>query len=462
MKIHTAEFSKGKVSSLIVRVSIPLIAAELVNLLYSMVDRIYIGHMPGEGPVALTGIGLCFPVISLISAFAKLFGANGGAPLSAIAQGRGDDEEAVLVMGNSFLMSVLTGLALMAAVLVFNRPILFAFGASDATYPYARDYLMIYALGSVPVLVTLTLTAFMNSQGFSSVGMVTVIIGAVLNILLDPLLIFVFGMGIKGAAIATVFSQTVSCVFAIAFLRSRTAVLRLTADSMRLSRRRCLRIIALGTSGFTMGATNSAVQLVCNKCAYIWGGDLFVGVMTILNSVREMFSTVVNGIGSASSPVMSYNYGARDGGRVMKASNFMLFFVFMYTLIVWIVVFAFPHAMAMLFTQDAVMIDAASHALRVYFFAFVFMSLQTSGQQTFVALGRAKQAVFFSLFRKVIIVVPLTIALPYAFGIDGVMLAEPISNVIGGSAAYLAMRHTVFPELRKMERQQVAGPALPQ
>ena len=292
--------------------------------------------------------------------------------------------------------------------------------------------------------------------------MPSVLIGAGLNILLVPVLLFVFGMGIKGAAIATVFSQTVSCVFAIAFLRSRTAVLRLTADSMRLSRRRCLRIIALGTSGFTMGATNSAVQLVCNKCAYIWGGDLFVGVMTILNSVREMFSTVVNGIGSASSPVMSYNYGARDGGRVMKASNFMLFFVFMYTLIVWIVVFAFPHAMAMLFTQDAVMIDAASHALRVYFFAFVFMSLQTSGQQTFVALGRAKQAVFFSLFRKVIIVVPLTIALPYAFGIDGVMLAEPISNVIGGSAAYLAMRHTVFPELRKMERQQVSGPALPQ
>ena len=447
--VYEERLGTDRMLPLVLKMALPAVAAQVVNLLYNIVDRIYIGHMPGEGPVALTGIGLCFPVISLISAFAKLFGANGGAPLSAIAQGRGDDEEAVLVMGNSFLMSVLTGLALMAAVLVFNRPILFAFGASDATYPYARDYLMIYALGSVPVLVTLTLTAFMNSQGFSSVGMVTVIIGAVLNILLDPLLIFVFGMGIKGAAIATVFSQTVSCVFAIAFLRSRTAVLRLTADSMRLSRRRCLRIIALGTSGFTMGATNSAVQLVCNKCAYIWGGDLFVGVMTILNSVREMFSTVVNGIGSASSPVMSYNYGRQDYRRVMKASNILLYMMLVYTGFIWALLYIFPDPFIMLFASDETLINATHHALQIYFFGFIFMSLHMTGQQTFVALGYAKQAVFFSLFRKVIIVVPLTIILPYAFGVDGVVLAEPISNVIGGFATYTAMRLVAFRHLKK-------------
>ena len=388
MRIHKADFSRGKVSSLILKVSIPLIAAELVNLLYSMVDRIYIGHMPGEGAAALTGIGLCFPVISLISAFAKLFGANGGAPLSAIAQGRGDDDEAQLVMGNSFSMAVISGFILMVLTFIFTKPILYAFGASDATYPYAGSYLRIYSLGTIPVLITLTLTAFINSQGFASVGMITVIIGAVLNIIMDPILIFKAGLGVRGAAIATVFSQTVSCIFAIAFLLGKNAAIRLSLSSMKLSWRRCWSIIGLGMSGFTMGATNSAVQLVCNKCAFIWGGDLYVGVMTILNSVREIFSTVVNGIGSASSPVMSFNYGACNGRRVMKASNFMLLFIFIYTFIVWLVVIIFPHPMAMLFTQDEVMIEASVHALRIYFFAFVFMSLQTSGQQTFVALGR--------------------------------------------------------------------------
>ena len=452
MKVHQADFSRGKVSSLIMRVSMPLIVAEFVNLLYNMVDRIYIGHLADNGSVALTGLGLCFPVISLISAFAKLFGPNGGAPLCAMERGRGNMREASLIIGNSFALSVITGFILMLAVLVFNRPILYAFGASDTTYPYARDYLLIYAIGTIPVLVTLSMNAFINSQGFATVGMVTVLIGAVLNIALDPILIFVLGLGVKGAAIATVFSQTVSCVFAIGFLCSRNVPLRLRFPDMRLGRRRTWKIIALGTSGFTMGATNSIVQLVCNKCAFIWGGDLYVGVMTILNSVREIYSTVMNGIGSGASPVMSFNYGARNGQRTIKASNFTLVCTFTYAMIAWIIIILFPHAMAMLFTQDAAMIEASASALRIYFFGFFFMAFQTAGQQTFVALGKARQAVFFSLFRKVIIVVPLTIALPYAFGINGVMLAEPISNVIGGLAAYLSMRHMVMPELRAMEK----------
>ncbi len=452
MKIHQTDFSKGKVSALILRVSFPLIVAELVNLLYNMVDRIYIGHLPENGSVALTGLGLCFPIISLVSAFAKLFGPNGGAPLCAMARGRGDYREASLVMGNSFTLSVITGFVLMLAVLVFNKPILYAFGASDLTYPYARDYLMIYSIGTIPVLVTLSMNAFINSQGFAMIGMVTVLIGAVINILLDPLLIFVFDLGVRGAAIATVISQTVSCLFVISFLCGKNVQLKLRLSDMRLGGRRCWNIVALGTSGFTMGATNSVVQLVCNRCAFIWGGDLYVGVMTILNSVREIFNTAMNGIGSGASPVMSFNYGAQNGERTIKASNFTLVCSFVYSMAAWLVVIAFPHAMAMLFTQDAAMIDAAVGALRIYFFGFFFMAFQTSGQQTFVALGKAKQAVFFSLFRKVIIVVPLTIVLPYFFGIDGVMLAEPISNVIGGLAAYLSMRHMVMPELRAMER----------
>ena len=429
----------------------PLIVAELVNLLYNMVDRIYIGHLAENGSLALTGLGLCFPVISLISAFAKLYGPNGGAPLCAMARGRGDMREASLVMGNSFTLSVLTGFVLMLIVLVFNKPILYAFGASDSTYPFARDYLMIYSLGTIPVLVTLSMNAFINSQGFAMIGMMTVIIGAVINIVLDPVLIFVFGLGVRGAAIATVFSQTVSCVFAVGFLCGKNVELRLRLQDMHLGLKRCGRIIALGTSGFTMGATNSVVQLVCNKCAFLWGGDLYVGVMTILNSVREVYNTVMNGIGGGASPVMSFNYGARNGRRTIKASNFTLVCTFTYAMIAWIVIILFPHAMARLFTQDTLMIEASAEAMRIYFFGFFFMAFQTAGQQTFVALGKAKQAVFFSLFRKVIIVVPLTIILPYFFGVNGVMLAEPVSNVIGGLAAYLSMRHMVMPELRAME-----------
>lgn len=455
MKIHQTDFSKGSVSACIMRVSLPLIVAEIVNLLYSMVDRIYIGHIPEEGSLALTGLGLCFPIISLISAFARLYGLNGGAPLCAMARGRGDEDEAGFIMGNSFLLCFLTGVVLTLLTLIFNKPLLYAFGASDLTYPYARDYLSIYAVGSVFVLTTLGMNAFINSQGFASVGMITVLIGAVLNIILDPILIFAFHMGVKGAAIATVISQTCSAVFVLWFLTGKNAELRLSLRYMKLEKARCIKIVSLGISGFTMGATNSVVQLVCNKAAYIWGGDLYVGVMTILNSVREIFSTPISGIGSGASPVLSYNYGRRDGKRVRKASDVMLLFTLVYSLAAWAVVVVFSHGMAMLFTQDKMMIEAAAGALRIYFFGFFFMSFQTAGQQTFVALGKAKQAIFFSLFRKVVIVVPLTILLPYVFGINGVMLAEPISNVVGGLAAYITMRHIVMPELKGMEARQI-------
>ncbi len=450
MNIKHTDFSKGSVSSSILKVSVPMIIAELVNLLYSMVDRIYIGHIPGEGSQALTGLGICFPVISLISAFARLFGFNGGAPLASMALGEKNEEEAKKVLYSSFMLSIITGFILTSAVLIFIRPILYAFGASDATYPYARDYLVIYSLGSIPVLVTLTLNAFINSQGFATVGMITVLIGALINIILDPVLIFIFDMGVRGAAIATVFSQTLSALFDFLFLRSRSAVLRITFSGFTLEKKRCLKIIALGTSGFVMGATNSIVQIVCNKCAFIWGGDLYVGVMTILNSVREIFSTPINGLTSGASPVMSFNYGAKEALRVKKASNFALLSTLVLSSAVWLLVVIFPRQLALLFTTEETLLNAAVPALRIYFFGFIFMSFQTAGQQTFVALGKAKPAIFFSLFRKVIIVVPLTIALPYFFGINGVLIAEPVSNVVGGLAAYLTMRHIVFRELSAM------------
>ena len=451
MHVHQVDFSKGKVSSCILRLSFPLIVAEIVNLLYNMVDRIYIGHIPGVGSAALSGIGLCFPIISLISAFARLYGFNGGSPLCSMARGRGDEEEAHYVMGNSIFLSIITGLVIELILLVFLKPILYAFGASDISYVYASSYLRIYALGTIPVLITLTMNAFINSQGFSQIGMISVLIGAVTNIVLDPILIFRFSLGVKGAAIATVISQTLSALFAIRFLTGKDAEIKLSIKYFRLKRERCLRIVSLGTSGFTMGATNSIVQLVCNKMAFIYGGDLYVGVMTILNSVREIFSTPINGLGSGASPVMSYNYGRGDGDRVRRASNYTLLSTLAISGTVWIIVILLPGLMARLFTEDATLIEAAVPALKIYFFGFIFMSFQTAGQQTFVALGKAKYAIFFSLFRKVIIVVPLTLLLPSMFGVNGVMLAEPISNVVGGLAAYLTMRHVVMPELKALD-----------
>lgn len=453
MNVHQVDFSEGKVSSCILRLSFPLIIAEIVNLLYNMVDRIFIGHIPGVGSAALSGIGLCFPIISLISAFARLYGFNGGAPLCSMARGNGDKEEASYVMGNSVALAIVTGIIIEVVLLVFLKPILYAFGASDISYVYASDYLRIYSLGSVAVLLTLTMNAFINSQGFSQVGMISVLIGALTNIVLDPILIFKFGLGVKGAAIATVISQTLSALYALFFLIGKNAEIELNFKYFKLKRSRCFRIIALGTSGFTMGATNSLVQLVCNKMAFMTGGDLYVGVMTILNSVREIFSTPISGIGSGASPVMSFNYGRRDGERVRKASNFTLYSTLLISLTVWLVVFLFPRYVAMLFTDDAILIDSSVRALKIYFFGFVFMSFQTAGQQTFVALGKAKHAVFFSLFRKVIIVVPLTIILPYFFSSDGVVLAEPISNVVGGLAAYITMRRVVMPELDQMKEE---------
>ena len=424
MRLHQVDFSRTSVTRSIVYSSLPLIVAEFVNLLYSQVDRIYIAHMEGTGAVALTGVGLCLPIISLISAFARLFGSNGGGPLCAIELGRGNEKEAENIMATSFSLTLVTGLAISVLVLVFCEPILYLFGASDQTFPYAQDYLQIYALGTIPVLISLSLTPFMNDLGYSSVGMVGVCIGAVTNIILDPVFIFLFDMGVKGAAVATVISQVLSATFCIGFLRSRNLPIRLRIGRLDA---RVARICLLGTSGFTMGATNSIVQLVCNKCAAIWGGDLYVGVMTILNSIREIFSTPVNGLSSGAGPVM----------------------MVIYTGAIWALLYIFPDPFIRLFTSDEELMIATHHALQIYFFGFVFMSPHMTGQQTFVALGYAKQAVFFSLFRKVIIVVPLTIFLPYLIGVDGVVLAEPISNVIGGIATYTAMRLVVFRTLGK-------------
>lgn len=418
-----------------------------------MVDRIFIGHMEGVGALALTGLGLCFPVIQLVNAFSRLFGSNGGAPLSAIERGRENEEEANKILGASFMMSLITGAILVVITFIALKPMLYLFGASDATsYPYACDYLSIYNIGTIPVIITLTLNSFINSLGQTGAGMVTILIGAVLNIILDPLFIFKFGLGIKGAAIATVISQSASALFTLLFLTRKGLGLKLSIKYISLQKERCFKIMTLGLSGYTMGATNSLVQIVCSRTALYWGGDLFVGVMAVMNSVREIFTTPINGLTSAAGPMMSYNYGARNGKRVRETSNYLLKITLIVSAIIWAIVFTFPTVFASLFTSDAQMIEASKSALKIYFFGFVFMAFQSTGQQTFVALGKAKQAIFFSLLRKLFIVVPLTLLLPFFFGSNGILLAEPISNALGGLAAYFTMRHIVMPELKDLER----------
>ena len=457
---QTNDFSKGIVAGNILRLALPMTVAQLINVLYSVVDRMYIGRLPDAAGNALTGLGLTFPILSIVTAFANLFG-MGGSPLFSIQRGKGDRDRAQVILGNTFALLVGTGVALTVVLLVLKRPLLYAFGASDATYPYADGYLTIYLLGSVFVMISLGMNQFINAQGFGRTGMLTVLIGAVTNILLDPVFIFVLGMGVQGAALATILSQFLSAVWAVSFLRGKTALIRLEWGSMRLQPKLVWQIVSLGFSSFVMAITNSIVQVACNSTLQSFGGDLYVGVMTIINSVREVVSTPINGVTSAAQPVMGFNYGAQEYRRVRSGIVFTTIVCVVYTTAVWLLLFLFPRFFIGLFTGEEALREAAVPSMHIYFFGFFMMSLQMAGQSAAVALGRSKQAVFFSLFRKVIIVTPLTLLLPHLFGlgVNGVFLAEPISNFIGGGACYITMLLTIWREMNRREKAKLSGEA---
>ena len=434
----------------ILSLAAPMTLAQLINVLYSVVDRIYIGHLPHASAQALTGIGLCLPVITIISAFANLFG-MGGAPLCSIARGGHQEDRAQKVMGNSFSMLLLSGTVLMILCLIFKEPVLYLFGASEETFGYADAYLTIYLLGTVFVMTSLGMNNFINAQGFGKMGMMTVLLGAVMNIILDPVLIFGFDMGVRGAAIATVISQGASAVWVFFFLTGKKALFKLTRESMKIRLSLVKEITFLGTSGFVMSVTNGTVQIVCNAVLARFGGDIYVGIMTVINSVREIASLPLNGLTSGAQPVMGYNYGAGCYRRVRTAIRFITAAGIGFSLVVWAVVFVEPRFFLHLFTQEQELITEGIPAMQIYFCGFFMMALQFVGQSTYVALNRPKQAVFFSLFRKVIIVVPLTILLPLigGLGTDGVFWAEPVSNVIGGTACFVTMMLTVWPTLKE-------------
>ena len=431
----------------IVYMAVPMTVAQLINILYNVVDRMYLGRLPGH--LALTGLGLCLPIISILMGFANLCG-MGGSPLCSICRGRGENEEAEQIMGNSFSLLLLFGTALTVLCLIFRRPILYLFGASDVTFPYANDYLTIYILGTLFVMISLGMNPFINAQGFSRMGMITVAVGAVVNIVLDPIFIFLLDMGVKGAALATVISQACSALWVLKFLTGKKAILKLRLSALRLKAERVRRILSLGTSGFVMSMTNSLAQVLCNASLEAYSGDLYVGVMTVINSIREIITMPVQGITNGCQPVLGYNYGAGQYQRVRQGIRFTTVLTVVYSVAVWAVVMLLPEPLIRIFNNEADLIAAGIPAFRIYFATFFFMSFQFIGQSVFVGLGRSKNAIFFSLLRKAFIVAPLTLILPaVGFGADGVFLAEPISNVLGGLACILTMYFTVY---RRLDR----------
>lgn len=452
------DFSQGAVWKNILSLAVPLTVAQLVQLCYNIVDRIYIGHLPGSSSLALTGLGLTFPVITIINAFTRLFG-SGGAPLCSIARGEGDEDKAKRIMGNSFFMLIATGILLMVFCQIFKKPILYMFGASDDTYPFAASYLTIYLLGTLFVMISGGMNDFISAQGFGRTSMTTVLVGAGLNILLDPLFIFVFDMGVQGAALATVISQFVSAVWVLRFLTGKKALFTLKLSAMKPDWKLIGRISGLGLSGFVMAVTNGLTQIACNRMLGIYGGDSYIAIMTVLNSVREIFMLPLNGITHGSQPVMGFNYGAKQYGRVRQAVRFTAMITFIYTVLAWVIVMLIPGTFIRMFSSDASLLTEGVRSLKIFFFGFFFMAFQISGQAAFVGLGKSKQAVFFSLLRKAFIVVPLTILLPQigALGVDGVFLAEPISNIVGGLACYITMMCTVYRQMKREERMAKAG-----
>lgn len=438
------DFSQGSIYRHIMSLAIPMTIAQMVQVLYNIVDRIYIGHLEAGSSLALTGLGLTFPIITIISAFTNLFG-MGGAPLCSIARGKNDMERAETIMGNTFFLLLVSSFILMLASYVFMKPLLYMFGASDTTYPYAKEYLKLYLLGTPFVMLGTGMNGFINSQGFGKIGMMTILFGAIANIILDPIFIFYFELGISGAAIATILSQLLSAIWVMKFLLGEKTILKLTKKNMRLEGELIKSITGLGLAGFVMSATNGAVQIACNATLKGHGGDIYVGIMTVLSSIRDVIILPIHGVTTGAQPVLGYNYGAKKYDRIKKGIIFVTVVTVIYMLLAWIIVFLYPGSFIKVFSSDMELIVKGIPAMNIYYFGFFMMAFQVAGQSIFVALGQSKQAVFFSLFRKIIVVVPLTLFLPYVadLGIKGVFLAEPISNFIGGAACYIVMLFTI-------------------
>lgn len=420
------------VGKLLMKLALPTVAAQLINMLYNIVDRIYIGHIPEIGSLALTGVGVCMPIIMIVSAFAALV-STGGAPMASIAMGKGDKKAAENILGNCFCMQLIVSLTLTAVLLIWNRPLLLAFGASENTIPYAVDYMNIYAVGTIFVQLTLGMNAFITAQGFAKTGMLSVLIGAVINIILDPILIFGFHMGVKGAALATIISQTCSCIWVLAFLFGKKTTLRIQMKYMILQPKVFLPTLALGLATFIMQSSESIISVCFNSSLLKYGGDIAVGAMTILTSVMQFAMLPLQGLGQGAQPIISYNYGAKNVSRVKSAFKLLLKADLIYAAILWVSILAFPQMFASMFTSDPALLDYTSSALRIYFAVLVIFGIQMACQMTFTSLGKAAEAITVAVMRKFILLIPLIYIMPAIFKSNQTMavyMAEPIADIL--------------------------------
>ena len=428
---NEVDLGKERVGKLLFMLAVPAIASQVVNALYNMVDRMYIGHIADVGATALTGVGVCFPIIMIISAFAALV-AMGGAPRASILMGQKNNEGAEKILGNCFSALVLTSVTLTALVLVFQRPLLMMFGASENTITYAEGYMFIYALGTIFVQLTLGLNAFVSAQGFSKISMMTVIIGAITNIVLDPILIFGFDMGVEGAALATIISQAISAIWVLKFMAGNKTIIRLKKENFKIDKNVLLPAMALGVAPFIMQSTESLLVLCFNSSLLSYGGDLAVGAMTILSSVMQFAMLPLQGFTQGAQPIISYNYGANQGQRVKKAFKLLLVCCLTYSTLLWCISEFAPGVFVSIFTNDAALAEITDWALRVYMAGCLLFGAQIACQQTFIALGNAKTSAFLAMFRKIIVLIPLIYILPNFIDnkVFAVFLAEPIADTL--------------------------------
>lgn len=447
-----SELGTAPVGKLLFKLAIPTVIAQLVNMLYNIVDRIYIGHMPGDGSMALTGVGVCMPLIMIVSAFAALI-VSGGAPRASIYMGKGDMNSAEKTLGSCFSTQVLLSLILTAVLLLWNRDMLLAFGASENTIQYAVDYMNIYAIGTIFVQLTLGMNAFITAQGFAKTGMITVLIGAVINIVLDPLFIYVFGMGVKGAALATVISQAISCVWVVAFLSGKKTSLRLKKENLPIVPRLIFPCLALGLSAFIMQGSESIISVCFNASLLRYGGDMAVGAMTILTSVMQFAMLPMQGIAQGAQPISSYNYGARNAGRVKETFKLLLISCTIYSTILWGCIQLMPQVFAGIFTTDTALVNFTANAMHVYFAVLLLFGIQIACQMTFVSIGNAVCSIIVAVMRKFVLLLPLIYILPnfVADKTTGVYLAEPVADVFAISFTIILFTIQFRKAMKKLE-----------
>ena len=442
------------VGKLLLNLALPTVTAQLINMLYNIVDRIYIGHIPKAGAMALTGVGVCMPLIMIVAAFAALVG-NGGSPRASIAMGKGDNESAEKILGNCFTLQIVISVILTAVLLIWNRDFLMAFGASEDTIEYGVSYMNIYGVGTIFVQLTLGMNAFMTAHGFAKTGMLSVLIGAVANIVLDPIFIFGMNMGVRGAALATIISQSLSCVWVLHFLFGKKTFLRIQTKNLKLKGSIIFPCIALGSSVFVMQASESIISICFNSSLQGYGGDIAVGAMTILTSVMQFAMLPLQGLGQGAQPIISYNYGARNKKRVKSAYGLLLKVSLLYSVLLWAMVMLFPRAFAGLFTSDTALMDFTESALRIYVAALFIFGIQMACQMTFMSIGNAKASIIVAVMRKFVLLIPLIYLMPQIFTADktkAVYMAEPVADILAVTFTVILFAHQFKKALAEISR----------